>query len=315
MLYAGSITRWLAGAVVTMACAMAAMAQPFSMSTICDDCKPVKFSNCGKGTLLEGPSFDKDGSLWLVALTSGSLHKVTPDGQCTVVSTIGGAPNGARVEGEGNLVITDKDRNLVSYNIQTQQTTVRRNKHGRESMRGLNDLVIDKRGGIYFTEPYGSHALKPNGRVFYLPPGSSDVDGASMTVLGDVFAFPNGIALSPDETRLYVGDFATNRIFSLQLSAPGVLHPMGIPYVFASLTGGLGPDGMTVDSQGNLYVAHYGAREVVIYARSGIPYGSIQLPDEAGWNVTNVVLHDGYLYIIEGSKDDVWRLKTKIPGL
>lgn len=302
----------IAWAVVTTA----ASSQPLALSTICDDCKPVRYATCGKGgTLLEGPSFDKDGSLWLVALVSGRIHKVTPDGQCSVVSTIGGAPNGARQDSAGNLVIADKDRNLLTYNMRSGQATVRRNKHGRETLRGLNDLVIDKAGGIYFTEPYGSHALKPNGRVFYLPPGSSDTDGGAMTVLGEGFAFPNGIALSPDETRLYVGDYATNRVFSLQLSAPGVLHPMGVPYVFASLTGGFGPDGMTVDSQGNLYVAHYRAGEVLVYNYNGFPYGSIRLPEDAGLGTTNVILRDGHLYIIDGTKDEVWRVKTKVPGL
>jgi gluconolactonase len=308
--------RWLCGLVALGASMASAIAQPLSMTTICDDCKPVKFSTCGKGgMLLEGPSFDKDGALWLVALLSGTIYKVTPDGQCNLVSTIGGAPNGARLDGAGNLTIADKDRNLLTYNIQSGQTTVRRNKHGRETLRGLNDLVIDKRGGIYFTEPYGSHALKPNGRVFYLPPGSSDADGAAMTVLGDSFAFPNGLTLSPDETRLYVGDYATNRIFSLQLSAPGVMHPLGVPYVFATMTGGFGPDGMTVDSQGNLYVAHYRAGEVVVYNYNGFPYGSIRMPEDAGLGTTNVILRDGYLYIVDGSKDEVWRVKTKVAGL
>lgn len=48
----------------------------------------------------------------------------------------------------------------------------------------------------------------------------------------------NGIALSPDEKRLYVSDYATNRIIVLPLGQPGVLSPTGVPSVFASLHGG-----------------------------------------------------------------------------
>jgi len=75
------------------------------------------------------------------------------------------------------------------------------------NLRGLNDSVIDRSGGVYFTEPYGSDVLNPNGRGFYLAPEGQQQKGKTLTILMDQVAFPNGITLSPGEDVLYVSDY------------------------------------------------------------------------------------------------------------
>jgi len=71
------------------------------------------------------------------------------------------------------------------------------------------------------------------------------------------------------------------------------------------LNGGEGPDSITADAEGNIYAAHFGSREVVVFAPNGDYYGAIELPAEAGTDVTNVVIRNGYLYVTEARKGAV----------
>ena len=89
--------------------------------------------------------------------------------------------------------------------------------------------------------------------------------------------------------------------YAVPVVSPGVINT-GWSYVFARLNGGHGPDSMTADVEGNIYAAHYGSGEVVIFVLNGDYYGAIQLPPGAGSFTTNAAIHDGYLYITEAEK-------------
>lgn len=287
--------------------AVPAQSRP-GIDTICGSCQVEKVASCGAGKFIEGPAFDEKGTLWVTALRAGEIMKVEGN-RCETVHHIGGAPNGAKFDAAGQMVITDRNRNLIVLNPATGVVTPLRNKRGSETLRGLNDNVLDRAGGIYFTESYGSDILRPVGRVFYLPPATSTNPNPELLTLADNLAFPNGIALSPDEKTLYVTEGAKSRIVAVPLSAPGTVNLSGIPYLFARLENGVGPDGMAVDAKGNVYTAHFGAGEVVVHTPQGFLYGAIRLPAEAGLGVTNVALHDGYLYLTESFKNDIWRVK------
>ena len=283
-----------------------AQARDQGLAAICGKtCRPEKFATCHG--FLEGAVFDRSGAMWMVAWMAGEVLRVA-DGKCTVVGHVA-HPNGAKFHPDGRMFITDSREGLLAFDPATGRVSTVKDTYANEHLRGTNDLVFDKAGGVYFTEPYGSDVLKPNGRVFYLPPGPD----ARLTLVADNIAFPNGIALSPDERTLYVADFARNRILSLPLVAPGRVE--GIAFVFAQMEGGIGPDGVMVDAAGNVYAAHFRAGEVVVFDPQGFRYGSIRLPEGAGAMPTNLALHDGWLYITEAEKNEVWRLKTNIPGL
>lgn len=277
-------------------------------SAICDECKLELYSSCGRGKFLEGPNFDKNGVMWLVGLRSGEILKVDASKSCTVAGKSGGFPGGARFAKDGSLLVTDRI-GLLSYDTGTGAIKELASRYGMENMKGLNDLVVDAAGGIYFTEPYGSNATKPDGRVYYYSPSTKAV-----TLIGSTFAFPNGVMLSPDEKILYVGDYALNRIVGVPVNPNGVVNAAGVPYVFAYMQGGVGPDGMVVDESGNLYVAHYRAGEVVVYDPNGFVLQTIRMPEGAGKWTTNVVLHDGYLYVTEAERDEIWRVAVKTKG-
>jgi gluconolactonase len=128
-----------------------------------------------------------------------------------------------------------------------------------EPLRAPNDLTLDSHGGFYFTDPGGSREA-PIGTVHYV-----DAQGATHLAAGGL-RVPNGLALRPDGLTLLVAETVPNRILEFPVVAPGEL---GLMRVFAELPSKEGvaaePDGMALDSEGNLYVAHLnmGAVEVL----------------------------------------------------
>ena len=279
------------------------------ISEICGDCVVEKWASCGAGKFLEGPNFDSAGNLWMVGLNSGEILKATPNGQCSVAKGGINFPGGARFDKQGKLIVTSRE-GLLSYDTATGEIKKIVTVYGTQVFRGLNDVIVDKAGGIYFTEPNGSHAIRHNGRVFYLPPGENQ----QLRLIGDTFAFPNGLVLSPDEQTLYIGEFGLNRTMAIPVSN-GTVPAAGNPWIFAYYEGGMGPDGMLTDTDGNVYVAHYRAGEVVINDKSGFSVGKIKLPPDAGLGTTNLAIHGGYLYITEAQKNEIFRVKTsKLPA-
>jgi gluconolactonase len=139
-----------------------------------------------------------------------------------------------------------------------------------------NDLAVRKDGTVYFTDPdyqrdgrpgqgqmTGVYRVSPSGQVAL-------VDGARK--------LPNGIALSPDESTLYVGS-AESKIFRYAVASDG---STGAAQVFAETAGGV--DGMTVDCRGNVYATIHEAKQVVVHGPTGALLGRRDLP----FKVTNV---------------------------
>jgi gluconolactonase len=134
-------------------------------------------------------------------------------------------------------------------------------------LRGPNDLCLDPAGGgFYFTDPGESGIKNPIGTVHYV-----DKDGKTHLVAKGL-AYPNGIVLRPDGKTLLVGESQQNRVLEYPVTAPG---KVGERKVFCELPKkGEGqvdnqPDGMCLDADGNLYVAHYGMRQVQVVSPDG----------------------------------------------
>jgi sugar lactone lactonase YvrE len=282
-------------------------AERHDLQEICGDCQVERFAACGG--FLEGATVDRSGALWAVDLLSGNVLRVDDRGQCHVEATTGGAPNGAKFHRDGRLFIADKNLGILAFDPGAGTLATIADTYRAERIRGTNDLVFDADGGLYFTEPYGSSALDADGRVFYLPPG----ENAALAVAADGLAFPNGIALSADGNNLYVGEYANKRV----LSIPSVrsTNAFDVPHVVAYTEGGVGPDGIALDVDGNLYAAIFQGGEVRVIGADRFAYGSIVLPEGAGTFVTNIAFNGDFLYITEASQGVIWRVRVARRGL
>lgn len=306
--------KYLAGAALAMTLTAPAVTPALAdgarhdLSEICSDggCRWEKVATCDG--FIEGLNFDAEGQMWLLGYFKGEVLKVEGE-SCTVLGEASGAPNGAKIGPDGNLIVADRAGGIMSVDLETGTRSPKHPSYGIVGFRGLNDLVFAPDGGMYFTEPYGSDALSKVGRVYYVGPG----EGAKVELFAEGLAYPNGIAVSADGQRVFVSEFAENRVMSLP--ARGAKNPFEPRFVFARMQGGLGPDGLTVDSDGNLYVAHFEAGEVVIFDKLGHPYGAVALPEGSGIWTTNVALHGGYLYLTEAGQNVVWRLPVKTKAI
>ena len=138
-----------------------------------------------------------------------------------------------------------------------------------QPLRGPNDLTLDPAGGgFYFTDPGESSAANPIGTVHH-------VDSRGKTTLAaDGLAFPNGIVLAPDGKKLYLAESHHNRVWVYEVEGPGRLGGRKLLCDLPRKDEAAGqidnqPDGMCLDANGNLYVAHYGMGQVQVLDRQG----------------------------------------------
>jgi gluconolactonase len=214
----------------------------------------------------EGVVFDRAGNAYISDTINGAIHRVTPDGRESVWAKTG-APNGHKVEGNGTHLVCDGSQHAVlRLSADGQVIGKAASEFDGKPLRAPNDLTLDpKSGGFYFTDPGGSSKENPIGTVHYV-----DAKGKTYLV-AEGLAFPNGIVLRPDG-KLLVGESHYNRILVYDVLAPGKVGPMK---VFATLPTKEGeqidnqPDGMCLDADLNLYVAHYGMRQVQVLSKDG----------------------------------------------
>jgi gluconolactonase len=269
-------------------------------------CTWQKVAQCSG--FIEGINFDASGQMWLVGVVSGEIMQVR-NGACTAVASTGGSSNGGKFAPDGRLIMTDRKKGILAFDPVTKKIDALFSTYDGQPLKAVNDLIFDAKGGFYFTDPGGSDALSRSGTVYYVAPG----EGSQPEVFAHDLSYPNGIALSPDGQIVYVNEFTENRIVGL----PSITSkdPFGVPYVFARLQGGIGPDGVAVDTGGNVYAMHYGAGEVAIFDSQGFPYGTIRLPTGTKAGTTNLAFRQGYLYVTESLGNEIWRLPVKTTGL
>lgn len=265
----------------------------------------------GKGTkatdcFIEGPSFDRAGNLYLTDIAFGSVYRVTPRGEVAIVAETGGEPNGLKIHGDGRMFIADHKHGLLVLDPATGVLTTLASRYRTESFKGLNDLFFTKGGDLVFTDQGQTGLQDPTGRVYRLA-----ADGRIERLLENVPS-PNGIVMNPAETFLYVAATRGNCVWRAMVLPDGGLTRAGN---FVQLSGGSGPDGMAVDREGNLFVAHAGMGAVWMFSPRGEPL--LRIVSCAGHMTTNVAFggaDNRNLYITESETGSVLVARMEIPG-
>lgn len=263
----------------------------------------------------EGIVFDHEGRGYISH--KDRITQFDPDGASRVWA-VTGAPNGHKVLADGTHLVCDASHPAVLHlDAGGKVLGAASSECEGKPLRGPNDLTLDPAGGFYFSDPGGSGIRKRIGTVHYVDP-----DGMTHLV-DDGLAFPNGIVLVPGGKRLLLAESQRNRVLEYTLEAPGKASARR---VFADLpakeAGQIDnqPDGMCLDAAGNLYVAHYGMKQVQVLD----PNGQLVARYQGGNLTTSNVAFGGpdgkQLFITGGlgpetATGGLFRLDVGVPGL
>jgi len=205
---------------------------------------------------IEGPAGDADGNVYAVNfLRQGTIGRVDPSGECTVVASLPGdsVGNGIRIE-DGNLFVAD----YVNHNVlRIDPTSGAVEIFAHESgMSQPNDLTITAAGVLYASDPNWGEGT---GQIWRI------VTDGSVTRVAEGMGTTNGIEVSPDGKRLYVNESKQRNIWSFAIGEDGSLSDKRLFRRFSDH----GFDGMRCDVDGNLYVSRYGKGTVVKISPEG----------------------------------------------
>jgi gluconolactonase len=264
----------------------------------------------------EGPLW-VDGNLYFVGWTSNTLSKWEGKATTVVHSLAGCGHNGLALTKKKTFLLACSDDKGAILELDLSGKQLRRwdaDAKGAPFKGGINDIVVAADGGAYATlfGPFTEAPTVVVGKIFHLAPGAK----AWVEVARDL-NYANGIAVSPDQKTLYVGETVGNSILKFTIEKDGSLSHRANFALLARLTPNkypawwIGPDSMKVDRHGDLYVAQFLGGKVLKIS----PEGKLlhEFPIAAGDGTTNVALDADeknlYVTVVTNPGD------PKMPGL
>jgi gluconolactonase len=258
-------------------------------------------------SVLEGPSFDRDGNLWCVDIPNGRIFRVTPDGIFHLVAQYDGWPNGLKIHQDGRIFIADYKHGIMLLDPVSGKVTPYLVRANLERFKAVNDLFFARNGDLYFTDQGMTGMHDPTGRVFRV-----HADGRVECLLDNVPS-PNGLVMNLDETMLFLAVTRGNCVWRVPLRRDGGVAKVGI---YIQLSGGWGgPDGLALDEAGGLAVAHVGLGTVWVFDARGEPKYRVRSCAES--HTTNVAYGgpDGRtLFITESGSGTILKAQLETAG-
>lgn len=253
----------------------------------------------------EGPAVDKKGNIFFTDQPNNRIMKWSVNGELSVYMENAGRANGLYFDHEGNLLACADEKNEIWKIDQNKKITVLVNDFEGKRLNGPNDLWVDSKGGIYFTDPfykrdYWTHTSKEIEKecVYYLSPDKSKI----INVANDLVK-PNGIIGTSDGKMLYIADIEANKTYSYIINNDGSLSEK-------TLFTASGSDGITIDESGNLYLTGKG---VSIFNLQGEKIAHIDVPEPWTANVCFGGKKFKTLFITAGKS--VYTLEMNIRGM
>lgn len=259
-------------------------------------------------SFLEGACFDRHGSLWVVDVPHGRLFRIDQSGEWHLAHQYDGEPHGLALRSDDTFAVADYRHGLLEYNPDTGAMKTLCARINTEAFRGLGDVKCSASGDLWFTDPGRSSLSDPTGRLFRLRTGTATPE----LILANI-PYPNGVALSPDGTLVYLAVTRANAVWRLLAEAPDPVFPMA--GVFVHLSGGLGPDGLAVDAAGRLAVAQAQAGRVFLFDALGDLIYRIHIHG-GRWTTSVAFAPNGEdLFIVEAETGTIWRADVTSPSL
>ncbi len=271
-------------------------------SVIAPGAEVIKLADVFKFT--EGPACDAQGNVFFTDQPNNKIYKWSVDGQLSVFHDSPGRANGLFFDKDGNLwACADAKNELWKISPDGQVTVVVRDYQGKR-LNGPNDLWCDPNGGIYLTDPfykrdYWDHDTmeQPGQYVYYLTP-----DHQTLRPVATDLRQPNGIVGTPDGQTLYVADIGARKTYRYKIQPDGTLADK-------TLFCNMGSDGMTLDSQGDVYLT---GRGVTVFNSKGVQIAQIPIQESWTANVCFGGKERRTLFIT--ASDSLYSLKMSVKG-
>ncbi|BEI82867.1 hypothetical protein CcaverHIS002_0307350 [Cutaneotrichosporon cavernicola] len=229
---------------------------------------------------LEGITTDTQGNLWVVDIGHGRILRFDLTGErkaATQFDSTGewkaatqfqGNPNGLAIARDGRIMIADYAEGILAYDP-TSGVAPHLARRNLERFKGPNDLIVGRNGDLYFTDQGQTDMADPTGRVYRLS------ETGKLDMLIGNGPSPNGLVLSPDESILYVAMTRDNSVWRCPLHKDGTTTKVAR---FFSTNGSTGPDGLTVDVEGNLFICMPPLGAIFVISPLGEPVARIIAP-------------------------------------
>jgi len=246
--------KYAIAAIVVLASTSIAQAQPSDFdkdSLVAPGATPRLVAS--QFSFTEGASVDRKGNVFFTDQPNNKIWEYDVQGQLSLWMDSAGRSNGTYFDRKGNLVTCADDKGEL-WSISTdRKVTLLMKDYGGRQLNGPNDCWIDRKGGIYFTDPYYQRPYwtrtKPDiegMKVYYLPKGRRQP-----VVVAEDLVRPNGIVGTPDGQYLYVADIQDRKTYKYRINKDGNLSDKRL---FAEM----GSDGITLDERGDLYLTGNG---------------------------------------------------------
>ena len=212
-------------------------------------------------SMLEGPTVDRDGNVYFTDILMQRIMRFSRDGKYSVFRDNSNVANGLVIDPQGRLIAAEGSRSptaerlglktggiprVTRTDLKTGRMEILADKYQGKPLSGPNDVTIDARGRVYVTDS--------DGGAVYRIDGPQKI--ARILAAPDIQR-PNGIQISPDDTILYLVEAngaqgGARLIRAYDLLPDGSVRNMRVLYNFYP---GRSADGMSIDTQGNLYAA------------------------------------------------------------
>ena len=257
---------------------------------------------------VEGPVWHPEGYLLFSDIPENTIYKWRPNQPVQVFREPSGNANGNTLDLENRLITAEHSNRRVSRTEKSGEIVTLVSEYQDKKLNSPNDLAVKSDGSIYFTDPpygiksdqeklgfYGVYRLEENGEL---------------TLLVDDFVRPNGIAFSPDETRLYVNDSQEGHIRVFDVKPDGTLSNGRIFATQKDPNKKGVPDGMKVDTLGNVYSTGPGG--VWVFSPRGEKLGVIETPETAA----NLAWGDAdYKTLYITASNGLYRIQLNVEGV
>ncbi|MBN7823892.1 SMP-30/gluconolactonase/LRE family protein [Bowmanella dokdonensis] len=251
---------------------------------------------------VEGPVADKAGNLYAVNFAEqGTIGRVDAQGNAELFVRLpeGSVGNGLRFNSRGQLLVADyTGHNILLIEMDTRTVSVLAHQL---QMHQPNDIAISANDIVYASDPDWANN---SGQLWMFSPSGE------VTLIESGMGTTNGIEVSTDEQYLYVNESVQRRIWRYRLDKTGVPSGKQLFYQFDDF----GLDGMRCDSQGNLYVARYGAGQIAVISPQGEWVKTLTLKGQHPTNLAFGGEQGRTLYVTMQQRGAIEALEAEYPG-